>query len=744
MIKLFKYFWPILFIFLIWFIFASPYFLKNQVPYPSKFQGNFVPPWSYYENFWGPVKNNAMPDIIGQIYPWRYFSINMLKTGQIPFWNPYSFSGNPHLANYQSAAFSPLNFLFFIFPFIDAWSIAVLLQPFLAGVFTYFLMREFKVSKEGSIISSIAFMFCGFIVVWMAYGTMSLAVSFLPLSLLALEKSFKKINSVWLLILSLSIAFSFFSGHFQTSLYFLIFTGIFLIFKIIQTKDIQKTFPILVSIILGIIISLIQILPSIEFYLYSVRSEIFISKEIGIPFHYLVTIFSPDFFGNPVTRNDWFGYYAEWSSFIGIIPLILSLFALIGKKRVLPIFFFCAGVLFLLLAVNSPISNLIGFLKIPVLSTSNPTRIIFLFSFSFAVLAGFGLDNLKELFLKKEFKKIIPPFLIIGLLLMLIWILLLTSNIMPLDKAQIAKRNLILPSLLFAGSIIAISFSIINKKLILLSIFYLLFSVSFDSFRFVQKWMPFDPKELVFANIPIIDAIKKNIGYGRYFGNLGDQVNYYGFSSIEGYDPLYISRYGEFIQSASSGKFMKAERSVVKIDRNGKYINRVLDLLGVSLIFHPRADTNQGWAYPVWKNKERYTVIYKDDKFELYKNNSIIPRASLFYDYEVILKKEDILKRFYNDQFDFRNKVIVEEDINLDKKLGNGSVKIVEYSPNKIKIEVQTNKKAILFLSDNYYPGWKAKLNGEEVKIHRTNYTFRGVIVPKGKSIVEFYYSLFS
>lgn len=735
-------FWPIFFIFLIWFIFSAPYFLKNKVPYPSNYQVNFVPPWSYYDKFWGPVKNNAMPDIVGQIYPWRYFSINMWKSGEIAFWNPYSFSGSPHLANYQSAVFSPFNFLFFVFPFIDAWSILVLLQPFLAGFFMYLLMKEFKVSAVGSLISSISFMFCGFIVVWMAYGTLSMAIAFLPLSMLALEKSFKKINFLWPFVLSLSIPLSFFSGHFQTSLYFFIFIFLFFIFKIIQTKDIKKTIFAFLSITSGIAISLVQILPSIEFYLYSVRSEIFITKGNGIPFSYLVTIFAPDFFGNSVTRNDWFGFYAEWASFIGIIPLSLSFFAFMGKKKIEVLFFFIAGILFLLLAVESPVTALIGSLKIPVLSTSNPTRIIILFSFSFALLAGFGLDNLKSLIKERKVKKIIMPFLLIGILFLFIWILLLIVKVLPPDKLIIAKRNIVLPTLLFSGFLAITILSFINKKMILL-FYFLLFTVSFDSLRFAQKWMPFDPKELVFKDIKIINMMKKNISYNRYFGNLGDQMNYYAFSSIEGYDPLYIGRYGEFMQSASNGKLQKPDRSVVRLDRNGKYTNRVLDLLGVNLIFHPRADTNQGWAYPVWKDKDRFSLFYKDDKFELYKNNFALGRATLFYDYEVIKNKRDIIERFYSDNFDFRKKVILEEEVNLEKAFGEGNIKIVEYSPNKIKIEVKTDRKAILFLSDNFYPGWKVKVRGKEERILRTNYSFRGVIVPKGFSNVEFFYGLF-
>ena len=46
----------------------------------------------------------------------------------------------------------------------------------------------------------------------------------------------------------------------------------------------------------------------------------------------------------------------------------------------------------------------------------------------------------------------------------------------------------------------------------------------------------------------------------------------------------------------------------------------------------------------------------------------------------------------------------------------------------------------MLFLSDNYYPGWKAYVDNKEVKIYRANYTFRSIYLPKGDHIITFEY----
>lgn len=744
MVGLFRKYYQFIFLLAIWVIFSSPYLFFGKVPYSSTYQVNHFPPWTAYEKYWGPVKNGAMPDITDQIYPWRHFTIESLKKVQIPLWNPYNFSGNPHLANFQSAVLSPFNFLFLLLPFVDAWSLNVLLAPLLAGIFTYLLLREFGAGKDSSLISAVSFMFCGFITVWMAYGTLSLAISFLPFALFCLEKWFNTKKTWSLILLAFSIPISFFAGHFQTSLYFFLFLACYLIFKAISSKSKKSIFPVFLSVLFGLLIILPQIVPSIEFYYNSVRSQVF-NNGGGIPWWHLVTFFSPDFFGNPVTRNDWIGSYAEWANFIGIIPFALIFFSVFSLKKKSRVWFFTlAGFVTLILAIDSPLQPFIGNLKIPVLSTSNPSRIIVLASFCFSVLAGFGFENLIEFINKKSLKKIIKGFFPTFLILTVVWIFLYLAHILSGEQLIIVKRNMVLPTIIFCFVFgVAIIFSFFNiKKYIWTFLVIVLVATSFDSLRFAQKWMPFDPKNLVFDNVPVFSGIKQNIGHGRIFGNLGAQVEtYYGTSSIQGYDPLYIGRYGEFIRSATNGEFLEGERSVVKLERFGSGAQRVLDLLGVSLVFHPVADTNQSWAFPVWRDS-RFIKVYGDSKFQLFKNSTALPRAALFNQFELIQNDKQILKRFYSNNFDFRNSIILEEapDIVLTNK-AKGKAEIISYTPNKVVIKVNTDSPALLFLSDNYYPGWKAYIDGKKTKILRADYTFRAVIVPKGTHTVVFGYS---
>ncbi len=739
-------FWPILLIIFVWLIFIGPYFINNKVPFSSTYQATFFSPWNSYKEYVGPVKNEAMPDVIDQIYPWRHLAIEIWKTGQVPLWNPYSFSGTPLLANYQSAVFSPVNFLFIILPFIDAWRFAVLLQPLLAGLFMYLYIRSINLSKSGGIMSAISFMFCGFITTWMGYVTLGYAFLFLPLAFYAVEKYYQRAKIRFLFLLSASIPLSFFSGHFQISLYFLISLLIYIVYKFISTKSRHNTLHVMLYVFFGLLLSLPQLLPSIEFYLQSFRSTLFQKGEV-IPLGYLPTLLSPDFFGNPVTRNDWFGHYAEWNGYIGLTPLIFAVYAIWSKKNSRSIFFFIVGILALLLALNTPLSSMLVLFKIPVLSTSAMSRIIVIYIFSFSVLSAYGLDCFTEDFKNKKFKKIFFNLILFGCLFLALWMVVLLKVLMPLDKIIIARQNLILPSLFFLSLIFIIFIGFVlrqKRKTIITVYFVILFLTAFDLLRFVNKWLPYDPKSLAFQNVPVTDEFSKISGPDRVFGNFGAEVsNYYNLPSIEGYDALYIKDYGEFIASLDDGKVKEAARSVVIFSKNGLYIPQAINLLNIKYLVHKLSDNHEVWAFPFWTYPEnQFRLIYKDQKYEIYENLKSFPHSFLVSDYKSITNPQDVINTIFGSSFNLRNQVVLDRipDFNSVKGI-LGESKIEKYTPNDIKIKVQVNREGLLILTDAYYPGWQARVDGKITSIYKADYIFRAIRVPQGTHNVELIYN---
>lgn len=735
-------FWPYLVIVALWFAFGSPYFIKGLIPFPSRYLVTFFPPWSAFYGM--PVKNNAMPDVVGQIYPWKRLTIDSWKIGQVPLWNPYVFAGTPHAANYQTAVFSPLNLLFFILPEIDAWSLLVLLQPLLAGLFMYGFLRGLDKSQISSALGSIAYMFCGFIVVWMAYGTLAFAVVFLPLILWGITQFLKHPSLRSGLAISFGTASSFFSGHFQMSLYVAIFAFAYIVANFLQKKNLKRIVAVSIFFVCGLGLSFPQILPSLYAFQNSVRSGLYANGG-EITWKYLVTMLAPDFYGNPVTRNDWYGTYAEWASYIGVVPLVLAFYAIVSKREFRKNFFIASAILTFLLATPTFLTKLLINSHIPALSTSIPSRIIVLCSFSLAVLSSFGFDHLIFDWKNHSWRRLSVVLTIFLLIFGSLWMIVLFGKPFDVDKVLIARRNMVFPTLLFftAGVIYCCGFIFKFKKYVLFSIFSLLLLLisALDMLRYASKWMPFEERQYMYPQIPVITFLKNTVFSERIFGFFGGELaNSFHLPSLEGYDAIYQQRYGEFVQSWGDGKIKVPERSVVNINKNGLYTPSMLQFLGVQYYLHRISDGRNVWAYPVWKYPH-FEKIYSDDSYEVYRDDNAYPRTFLASSYVVETDKQKIVDILLDEHFDRRNTIILEQKPVFDPEEGSGTARLMMYTQNIVDIETDSQTPKLLFLSDVYDDGWKAYIDGKDVSIYRADYDFRSVAVPSGKHAVRFLYS---
>ncbi len=79
--------------------------------------------------------------------------------------------------------------------------------------------------------------------------------------------------------------------------------------------------------------------------------------------------------------------------------------------------------------------------------------------------------------------------------------------------------------------------------------------------------------------------------------------------------------------------------------------------------------------------------------------------------------------------------MILEEEIPdfSPENQSPGTVEVISYQPNEIKVKTNSESNKILFFSDNFFPGWQALVDGQEKKIYRANYSFRAVPIPTGE-----------
>ena len=68
------------------------------------------------------------------------------------------------------------------------------------------------------------------------------------------------------------------------------------------------------------------------------------------------------------------------------------------------------------------------------------------------------------------------------------------------------------------------------------------------------------------------------------------------------------------------------------------------------------------------------------------------------------------------------------------------AVLVTKYAPATIFISADMSCDGMVVLSDTYYPGWYASVDGQSAKIYEVDLALRGVPVPKGQHAVTFQY----
>lgn len=742
----------------------------GKVPFPGDLLVGEYAPYNSY-SFMGyapggyPNKGQNF-DVLRLLYPWKEFSMESFASGSIPLWNPYSFSGTPHLASMQAGTFYPLNSIFLIPSFVIAWTLYILVQPILAGFFLYLFLGEFGLQKKSRLFGGVVFAFSSYLVVWMEYGNLVHTILWLPLLLFFGIRFLKKPNTLLGLGFAFVVASSILAGYIQTTFYVFAFTLFFLCFyaypRFKSNRTIGRNILFLAPFgMLGILLTAAQMLPTVELLGYSARApyekEAFLN--LLIPLQHLVTILVPDFFGNPATRNYWLsGTYIERVTYIGLLPLLFALLAVISRKTRLVWFFTGVLVVTLSLTFDTFFSRAVYSLQLPFISTAVPTRVMFIAQFAASVLAAIGLDE----FLKKEKKKQFK-FVIIGMGIVFVgmWFFVFFARLFfPLSpwlgELAITKRNLLLPTALFVTSVAVVLLSTKFKKWQPFTFPFILVITLFDTFYFFHKITPFAPQEAVYPHTAVIKKLRESQGINRSWGygsgyiesNLHTHEKLF---SPDGYDALHSKRYGELITASKEGKIsMSPPRSEAVLQsgfggselRQNRFRQAILNLLGVKYILHKITPAETLAPDLQTFPKETYKLVWQTDAWQIYENTKAYPRLFLSRDYVVETDSQKIADAIFASNEKNQKIIVLEEDPNIQKKeiVRNESVKLVSYKPSEIKLTAQIDEEALLFLSDVFYPGWKVSISGKDAKIYRANYAFRAVLVPAGKHNVVFTY----
>lgn len=758
---------PILFICFFSFFLFRDYLMNGLVPFPANLLVSYYEPWKSYpapEYPNGPPNKAMGFDNVRIYFPVKTVAADSLKRREVPLWNPYNFSGTVLLATYQSALFHPLSWLFTLIPLIDAWSVIIVLQPVLAALAMYLLLGTLGFSRSAKFIGSVSFAFSGFFMTWWQesylFGYSSL---FLPLGLAAVEMYLKKPRGVWIALLAVSLGLSVVSGAFQMTFYVYLFTGVWILYRSAGTPNRIKTITFLSSALLvSLLLSAVHLIPNMEAYMLSTRVSTdvkYIFDAYLLPLSQLVTVFAPDYFGNPATYNYFGGgFYHERLMFLGVIPFLFILSQLLQWKTTgtHEKFFRIAFLLTLSLTLSIPTTWLIlYYLKLPLLSTMTPSRMMMLVTFTGSVLTAFTTE---------QYWRSLPKKVLIWTTIIAV-VCLIAATAAPIiskyvdDKNTsyyISLRNLAIPTASIMAALTVLWITYLKTSAKRLGFVILTLILLGNIFMFAKKYMYFSERRFVYPASPVFTELNKH-GYNRFWTydngyiekNFASQYSVY---SPEGYDSIIIRRYAEFLAYANSrGTSLAPDRANALIQSTDhiddiladQYRKKMLELLGVRYI--ARKLTPDRNRQTVTADPPELPRVWDDGTYAIHEYGNALPRVHLFTDVRIEPDGNKILKSLYASDTDIRKTVFLEERPSESfRSESTGSAVISSYTANTATVQTETNGTMMLLLSDTYYPGWNAYVDGKLAKLYRANYTLRAVAAPQGTHTIQFRYEPWS
>ncbi|MBI3740943.1 MAG: YfhO family protein, partial [Chloroflexi bacterium] len=462
------------------------------------------------------------------------------------------------------------------------------------------------------------------------------------------------------------------------------------------------------------------------------------AAEFSLPPAQLIGLFVPGFFGRG-PQNAWGPWQRVEVGYIGILPILLALLAIILRRDAPTRFFGIVALIGLALALGG-YSILHGWLYqfVPGFGQLRaPARFIFLFDFALAALAALGFDFLlhalpraSEIIFKRVARSLPWIFLLValaaGATAYAILILGQGQDAILFQRIANAANALAFFILLFGLSvplIVARATRFFRARVWSIAALALIFFDLFSLGANVDSGAD-DPMR-AYAHPDAIAFLKSDGNFfrvdpiGTGVENLWqpDTSILYNFFDVGGDNPLVLADFDRYWQSLGS-------RS-----------SALYDLLNVKYLIGRKN---------ISLDRAKFRVAYDGDPaLNVYENTRVLPRAFIVNEARVVANRAEAWDAIHAADFD-PSRVVILEGMTVDRRpstVGDGAkVKIVGYGPNEIMLETNSARAGYLVLSEIYFPGWRAWIDDREVAVSRANYLFRAIELPAGAQRVRFLY----
>lgn len=701
-------------------------------------------------------KNIQELDPVVQFVPWFQFNTESIRSGNLPFWNPYQACGAPHIANMQSAFYFPLNFFIYLLGMKWGLLMIYLMRLYLCGIFIYLYLSKINIDYRISIMASIAGMFTGYNTRWL-YVANSAFAFYIPLGLLAIELIVQHQDSIkGYILLCLGFSLAIFAGHPETFFYdstiILLYSFIRILQEYKQKEARNKAFLKLSGfLMIGMLISGVQLIPFLEYLFhsstYSVRttggnpSIMFLSSVLFS----LVPNFLSTFLGIKVYYVVFFGFEPlSTVGYTGITMVLLFIAGITGIKHlnskiIIPYFIIISYII--IVAFNIPVLHKI-ILMLPGFKVSWTYYLFGDLPLFIIFIGAMALDAyFKGLMEFKYFSRAVRiTFIIIGIA----FALFLVQMHNDVGQTVLSKFHLLLPTLVDTGGTLIFLFLTIllirkinRHNLLTYGIGILIFTeTALPMIPFESSIRPayFYPENNIievlkhqqkpFRIEPLFKTKNNEVGSSWPVGI----VQYYGFEEPSGYDAILVNWYSRLIETMP--------------------VNDFLNLVNVKFIIMTKDDISRFQGLNL-----KPMLSYND--YTLYENLSALNRAFMVYNYKTVLRTSSDRKlndlnwlHIVNEYAgQLNNTAIISEDDTRYATFaphstiqGTYDVQMEVYKPSFIKMKVETSEPGLLVISNTYFPGWHVFVDDAEKKLIRADYAFDGLFLEQGSHTVVLIY----
>jgi len=706
---------------------------------------------------------------------------------RFPLWDPLLFGGIPFVEGMHGDIFYPPTLALFLLGTPAFWGWKMILHVFLAGVFCFLWLRRGLGLRRGpAFFGGLVYMMGADLVsLIFAGGDGKLLVSTLaPLAFWLTERAIRGRRVQDFAVLALGVALLMFTSHMQAAYFTVWGISAYFLFRLAQVWRAERSAGgaarllglFALAGVLGVGVAAVQFVPPLLYLReWSHRAERTVQAEAQSAYEYstqwsmhpeeAMAMVVPEFVGanmpsDTKPANTYWGrnVFKLNHEYAGLVPLLLIPLAFVRRRDARSWFFLALGVASLLYALGATTPAFRLFYLIPGVKLFRaPSIIIFLVGLSVSTLGAIALQRFLEWREgSPEDRRAARRALwaaagVLGVLALLesagavtgFWQGVIYPDMAP-DKAAAFQANLpairtgfwlaFLLAAAVAGAWELASRDLLSARgaLVLLAVLAAvdLYRVDRDFVRgTVLRNEVIDP--VFFAPDGAIRFLQAEQARGEPFRVL--DIGTYGEPRGRVGSPNLLAIHGLEQIGGHHGNELGRYRALVGGDGLANLTQRLLDVTNTTYLVSPQ---------PLG-DAPGFTEVYRDPTAAVYRNENAFPRAFLVGAVEVVPDELAMLRIIADEGLDLRRTALLPEPLPAGIALEPDPVGTVEWldrEADRYTLRVTTDRPALLVISENYFPAWRATVDGEPATVLRADFTFRAVPVPAGTHEVRFEY----